>query len=211
MPSRSRTPYTILGCLTVEPMSGYGIKQFLEQTVVHFWSESYGQLYPTLHRLEEDGLVEGREEPGRRGGTKRVYRITEAGRRELREWLRKPAEPVTPRYEHSLKLFFGHEVGPADSIAHLQRLRQEARNALEAFREWEAELAARTEAEPGSPAPYRLVVLRGGILYAEMMLRWCEESEARLRDLPDPGGSADEEQPRQDAGRDGMSCARDDR
>ena len=187
MTTTSRTPYTILGCLTVRPMSGYDVKQFLERSVVHFWSESYGQIYPALRSLEEEGLVEGRDEPGERGRPKRVYSITEAGREELRRWLEEPAAPVTPRYEHSLKLFFGHNVGPEASLGHLRRLRRRAAESLETYREWEERLEERGDERADSPTPYWLVVLRGGIRYAEMVLAWCEESEASLRALTEPG------------------------
>lgn len=186
MTAGSRTPYTILGCLTIEPMSGYDVKQFLERSVVHFWSESYGQIYPALRKLEEEGLVEGRSEPGDRGREKRVYRITDAGREELRRWLREPAEPVTPRYEHSLKLFFGHNVGPEASLEHVDRLREQAAESLTAYREWESRLEERAAEEPDSRFPYWLVVLRGGIRYAETVLDWCDETGQALRSLPEP-------------------------
>lgn len=188
METRSRTPYTILGCLTIEPMSGYDVKQFLERSVVHFWSESYGQIYPALEDLEEEGLVEGREIPGERGRPKRVYRVTEAGREELRRWLREPAEPVAPRYEHSLKLFFGHNVGPEASLGHVHRLREQAAESLAAFREWESRLEERAAEEPDSRFPYWLVVLKGGIRYAGMVLEWCEESEEALSALEETTG-----------------------
>lgn len=191
MSSRSRTPYTILGCLTIAPMSGYDVKRFLERTVVHFWSESYGQIYPALRRLEEDGLVDGRTEPGERGQEKRVYRITDAGREELRAWLREPAEPTRPRYEHSLKLFFGHSVGPEASLEHLERVRRRTEANLAQYRAQEEELSERAEQEPESQAPYWLVVLRGGVLYSEMTLEWCDESAKRLRALQESGAYDD--------------------
>lgn len=180
----SRTPYTILGCLTLRPMSGYDVKRFLDRTVVHFWSESYGQIYPTLERLEEEGLVEGRTEPGERGGEKTVYRITDAGRVRLEAWLAEPAAPVRPRYEHSLKLFFGHVVGPGTSLEHVERLREEVAASLADYREKERELVARLE-EGDAPEhlPYWLTVLRGGLRYAEMVQGWCDESEALLRSV----------------------------
>lgn len=193
MSRRSRTPYTVLGCLTLRPMSGYDVKQFLERTVVHFWSESPGQIYPALRELEEEGLVEGRAEPGERGQEKRVYEITESGREALRDWLEQPAEPTRPRYEHSLKLFFGRVAGPEASIEHLERLRRRTEETLARYRTREEELEERAHREPNSPAPYWLVVLRGGIRYSEMVLEWCDESEKTLRALPerDPDGRRD--------------------
>lgn len=183
MRDRRRTPYTILGCLTIEPMSGYDIKRFLGQTVSHFWSESYGQIYPALRELEQEGLIEGRAEPGERGQDKRVYRITDAGRTELRAWLHEPAQPVQARYEHSLKLFFGHNVDPKVSLEHLGRLRRQTEENLARYRAWEKDLEAWAKREPDSRAAHCLVVLRGGVLYSEMMLEWCDESAKTLRSL----------------------------
>jgi len=164
-------------------MSGYDIKQYLERTLVHFWSESYGQIYPALRKLEEDGLIEGRDEAGERGQEKRVYRITDAGRDKLSEWLQEPAEPEQPRYEHSLKLFFGHNVGPEVSLEHLERVRRRTEDDLAQYRAWEKQLKDRAERESEARAPYWLIVLRGGVLYSEMMLEWCDESAQRLRGL----------------------------
>lgn len=180
MDTRSRTPYTILGCLTVEPMCGYDIKRFVDACIGHFWNESYGQIYPTLARLEEDGLVEGRSEPGERGRRKRVYRITDAGRDQLEAWLREPAEPATVRYEHSLKLFFGHNTDPEVSLEHIRRLRRRTEEVLARYEESEDRLAERAAREPDSPALHWLIVLRGGVRYSRMVLEWCDESEEAL-------------------------------
>lgn len=187
MTQPSRTPYAMLGCLTIEPMSGYDIRQFLERTVSHIWSESYGQIYPALRKLEEEGLIEGREASGERGQKRRVYRITDDGREQLKAWLRKPAQPVQPRYEHSLKLFFGHNVGPGVSLEHLDRLRKQTETDLDRYRAWEQELRDWAEREPESRATYSLLVLRGGVLYSEAVLEWCDESARRLRALQGSG------------------------
>ncbi len=181
MPRPARTRWTILGCLSIRPMSGYDIKAFLDRTLVHFWSESYGQLYPTLKALESEGLIESRMEPGERGPERNVHSITRKGRSELRKWLALPAEPSPPRYEHSLKVFFSHAAGPEVALEHVGRLREETLRTLEEYRASEARLEAMRDEAPW--IPYWLVVLRGGIRYTEMTLDWCDESERELRAL----------------------------
>ena len=47
------------------------------------WSE--GMLYPVLHRLEEQGLIESYEERGDNGRARRYYRLRPEGRRALAE------------------------------------------------------------------------------------------------------------------------------
>lgn len=190
MSPEAKTPYAILGCLTIEPLSGYDIKQFLERPISNFWNESYGQIYPTLKRIEADGLVQGKDET-RDGRDRRVYSITDAGREHLRAWLERPAEPVTVRSEPSLKLFFGAHAPPEASLRHVRRLRVEAEEALVHYREREPDLLERLGEDDN--APYWLAVLRGGIATSEAVLAWCDETEALLNEHANP--STSEERP----------------
>src|SRR5260221_14788803 len=57
MNSKSRTKYTILGMLTIAPMSGYEIKKAIQRSTAFFWSESEGQIYPALAQCLEKGWV----------------------------------------------------------------------------------------------------------------------------------------------------------
>src|ERR671926_490438 len=50
--------YVILGALRAEPKSGYEIKRLVDKATRVFWAASYGQIYPELRRLRDDGLIE---------------------------------------------------------------------------------------------------------------------------------------------------------
>src|SRR5204862_772362 len=101
----SDTAYVILGMLGWRPMSVYEIKSLVDRSTRFFWAASYGQIYPELRRLEEDGLIEGENAP-RGGRGRRVYKLTKAGREALTEWLL--GSTVTIEYcdESLLPLFF---------------------------------------------------------------------------------------------------------
>src|ERR1700747_3883273 len=63
------TGRVILGMIAFGKRTGYDIKTFVDRTTRYFWAASYGQIYPELKRLEDQGLVRGRPEPsGGRGG-----------------------------------------------------------------------------------------------------------------------------------------------
>src|SRR5437016_7256658 len=82
----SPTGLVILGMVALGKRTGYDIKQLVDRSVRFFWAASYGQIYPELRRLEEQGLITGHAEPS--GGRARtVYELTDAGRRALEEWL----------------------------------------------------------------------------------------------------------------------------
>src|SRR6516162_1258307 len=92
MPSLTPTGRVILGMIALGRQTGYDIKQLVDKSTRHFWSASYGQIYPELRRLEEQGLIVGEAEP--RGGRARtVYTLTPAGQTALSEWLEPDRDP----------------------------------------------------------------------------------------------------------------------
>jgi DNA-binding PadR family transcriptional regulator len=61
-------------------MHGYDLIRELEERSGGMWRPSPGSIYPTLQMIEDEGLVKGEERDA-----KRVYTITDAGRKELDE------------------------------------------------------------------------------------------------------------------------------
>jgi PadR family transcriptional regulator, regulatory protein AphA len=170
----SSTSYVILGMLRHEPRSGYEIKRAVDSSTRFFWAASYGQIYPELRRLAEAGLVEG--EPQATGGRKRVvYRLTDAGREELRRWLTEPAETMELRDEGLLKLFFAAaDPDRAEQIiAAKQRLHEEKLAALR-------EVAPKTLSTAAAGDPFPNLVRRYGVESSEWMIDWCERARAEL-------------------------------
>ena len=51
-----------------------------------------GQIYITLTRLERDGAVTHHVEEGSGGPDRKVYELTETGRKSLRDWLDEPSD-----------------------------------------------------------------------------------------------------------------------
>jgi DNA-binding PadR family transcriptional regulator len=65
----------ILALLAEQPMHGYQIIQELAERSGGAWTPGAGSVYPTLEQMEENGLVTGDQQEG-----KRVYSITDKGR-----------------------------------------------------------------------------------------------------------------------------------
>ena len=70
----------ILALLDERPCHGYELIKILEERSGGFYVPSPGVIYPALTYLEETGLAEVESE-----GAKKLYRITEAGRRRVAE------------------------------------------------------------------------------------------------------------------------------
>ncbi len=72
------------------PLHGYGIARRIEQTSDQLLAINQGTLYPQLMKLEEDGYITGAWGVSENGQRAKFYRLTRAGRRQLRratqEW-----------------------------------------------------------------------------------------------------------------------------
>ena len=181
MPKLNRTKQAILGFLIWEPMSGYDIKKAIEYSTSNFWSESYGQIYPILKRLTEEGLVTQSLLTTSGGRDRHVYTITETGQEELRRWLSEPTEPSVVRNELLLKLFFGRQVAAETNIRQIETFRNAQQQDLERYAKIRKELTT-THKDPADVA-YWLMALRFGESQKRALLTWCEETLAELHGL----------------------------
>lgn len=185
----SRTAYVVLGMLAIgDDRSGYDIRKAIETSVGHFWGESYGQIYPALKRLAEDGLIEPGSDPGNQ--KRRTFRITPTGRTVLSHWLALPFQNDPPRNEFLLKLFFGAEAEPEVAIAHIHDLQQRNLQSLRVMEQIEA-IAPKVNAdEPG--LKYWMLTLRLGMAMTRAALAWGSQALAELEGTtPQPSATAE--------------------
>ncbi len=182
----SSTGYVLLGVLAqaAGPMTGFEIRGFLDQSVQFFWRESFGQIYPALKRLHEEGLIKPASARGRKRDAQ-PWRITPAGQAALREWLDRPAQTQALRDETLLKLFFSrHASGDtAQRLVDAVRATYEARLAA-------LEAAVRAGlVDVGNPDLLNsLIAVERGLMRARMMLAWCARADA-LREAWESGGA----------------------
>ena len=177
----NRTRLALLGFLSWGPQSGYGMRKVIDGSVSNFWTESYGRIYPMLKELEEEGLATSREKQTPGGRPTKIYAITEAGLRELGNWLGQPPAPINRRNELLLKLFFAARSERSKHEAMVEAFRESRLADLEHFAETRATLE--NAIEPPRDLRYWLMTLRYGELEAEAHLAWCDEVLAEMRDL----------------------------
>jgi len=87
--------------------SGYEIRKMsTEGEFAYFVEASFGSIYPALSKLEEEQLVTSRIQTQEGRPAKKVYAITEKGRRELLDSLFGELDPDTYRSEFLLFALF---------------------------------------------------------------------------------------------------------
>ena len=192
MARESQTDVAVLGALSVEPMSGYRIRRTIAEVFGHFWTESFGQIYPTLARLEADGLVRSR--PGTRANAS-TYEMTPAGRDRLYERLAEPVVSAPARNALLLRVFLGASLGPEAMVEHLDRAEAEAQERLATF----AAIRLAIDCEPlaRQHGPYWLATISAGEHAARAVVDWVRETRVALAAVPD---GPTEEMPALDVG-----------
>jgi transcriptional regulator len=73
----------ILKVLALQSLHGWAISQRLKQISKDVLQVSDGSLYPSLHKLEQQGWIEAEWKLSERGKRAKFYSLTPLGRREL--------------------------------------------------------------------------------------------------------------------------------
>jgi PadR family transcriptional regulator AphA len=169
----SKSRFAILGLLARAPATGYDIRKLVEQTLSHFWSESYGQIYPILNQLARQGSASRKTQRQQGKPDRRVYSITPKGREELRRWLSEPPEFQVERNETLLKLFFGVDSDPEETLRHIERYRDHHLQLLELYNDIDKKLEEDDEISPEERTRLQLTLAHGKA-ESRALLRWCD-------------------------------------
>ncbi len=188
MAQQNTTAYILLGLLSHEPASGYDLKKKIDLMISQFWEVGYGQLYPTLRTLEQQGDITGEETPSQKGPARTVYTITPAGRQKLAAWLALPGEKESVRYEILLKLFFGSLAGTQQNIARIAAFRDRQTQGLALMEAFKSNLG-RVLGDSPDHLYYYLTVLFGEQIH-KAYLAWADEALELLDEHPTPDGPA---------------------
>ena len=176
--------HILLGLLR-EPASGYDLKAILDHGIGHFWAAELSQIYPTLKRLEKQGLLRSRRAASKRGPGRIVYETTATGRKELAAWLRNEPQFEDMRHTFLAQIYLMDELSDLPHILNfLEQLHARWAARLEGLKNAEKDWSRR---DPGFPDGLSLaafdqhLTLRMGQHSYQGWLTWCEESMRRVR------------------------------
>ena len=179
--------FAILGLLAQKPRHGYELRAAFEAVVGGDanWEVKPAQIYTTLERLEEAGLVERSSDLGEGDEpSRRVYAVTGSGHTALVEWFANGVTPEHQRDEFFVKLMIGLASGEADpaQLIQIQRvhLYQELHN-----------VTALRDSYDKKCAMAQILLLDKATMHLEADLRWLDITEMRLEEvrgqpLPEP-------------------------
>ena len=167
--------HAILGLLAGKPLHGYELKSGFDD-LVPTSEMNVGQVYTTLDRLSRDRLVTHEVVNQIERPDKKVYALTDDGRKELKEWLATPSRlDLDLRNETFLKLMLARRLRGADP---LKVLAVERRACFERLHE-ATQAQAKAERENTS-VPGRLL-LDLAVLRITAFLKWLDHCAETLK------------------------------
>lgn len=176
------TRFVLLGLLQEENLSGYEMKKIIDIRMSFFWQESYGQIYPELNKMAEEGLIEtsqGESEVNIKREKTR-YKITGSGKEEFKRWMEKENEKDTVRSEFLLKMYLSTPENVEEMRRHIIKFKEQSEERLKLFNLFEAQLNKIVEVHNNHRQI--LHVLNLGIRQARLYIDWSEEM---LKDMED--------------------------
>jgi DNA-binding PadR family transcriptional regulator len=177
------TSYALLGLLSIKAWTTYELAEQMKRSLRYFWPRAESRLYEEPKRLAALGLATAtRGATGKR--TRTIYRITPAGRRALRAWLRRRGMGPVLEFEMLLKVFFAENGTKQDAVRSIAAIKAWAEGRVAENIEASREHVAGT-----SPFPHRLpqIVLVGKFLtdFADMVAAWTEWAEEVVASWPE--------------------------
>ena len=177
--------HAILVSLSEQSGSGYELARRFDRSIGYFWSATHQQIYRTLRTMEDDGWVSVTPVVQQSRPDKKVYRVSDGGRAELRRWITEPltgqgSSAADARVRDLAVKIRAAGYGDIDAIrAQVSALRAERSARLDTYRA----LEKRQFPLPRSlsrTALYQYLVLRGGIRAEESAVEWLDEVAASL-------------------------------
>lgn len=175
--------HILLGLLH-EPASGYDVKKKFDRSLRNFWRAELSQIYPQLQKLEHAGLVTSRQVASDRGPARIEYRVTEAGRDELRDWVADGPTVGTERIPYLAQMYFLAELNDSRaSYSFVKRLHSYASAWLASLKAIEAGWASDDPRYPNELPDedfYPQLTLDFGIRRVSATIEWCEDALQRI-------------------------------
>jgi len=118
----------LLGFLMRGSMTGYELKKVFSISFSFFSGLSYGSIYPALKKMEQEGLITMQLQIQDGAPNRKIYTITDAGRKAFIEALRAPFSFERSKNPFLTKLFFFAHLSPEERIAavtkHLESIKE---------------------------------------------------------------------------------------
>lgn len=169
--------HAILGLINREAMTGYDLMKVFNMELANFWYAQHSQLYLELKKLTDEGLITYETVLQGEKMEKKLYSITEPGKKAFLSWLAKQdlLEP-TPKDIFRLKVYFIESMTKEDILKQFHYQLEQRKEKLEKL---EATMTqhpyARIISDVISPMYGDYIILKSAIMRERTYIDWLVE------------------------------------
>lgn len=170
--------FLILGILLDGPLALYDVHKRFSAGISLFYAASFGSIQRALRQLETQGWATTEDAPDTRR-RKKLYVITESGRRAWREWMTSPVEATDPEPMMLARIYLLGQLSAAERGACIDLIRARVSADAESLRSLADELDAVDVPDQVAVAyRYRRATLDYGLRTHSLALTWLDELES---------------------------------
>lgn len=177
--------FGILGFLNYAPMSGYDIVKAFHSSLEFFWHAQNSHIYLELKKLEKEGYICGEPVIQSDRPNKKIFSITETGRKAFMDWLAEGTGEEATHFKSSflMKVFFCGNMPPAQSADLLRKFKTDCELYLEKMRAAPESI----EKYGADMDPYQTVcwefTVDFGCGYIKNCIEWAQRCIRKLEDI----------------------------
>jgi len=170
----------LLGLINYEPMTGYDTVKEFNQSLAFFWTATPQHIYKELDTMEKSGWLISERIMQTEKPNKRVYSITELGKKVLVDWVSRPEEGVNAfmkgKNPFLMRLAFAGEGSDENALQMLYEFRNQYLSFAETLGDVDKILAeSEATVSPKSMKYWRIVAMHGEYV-RKARLEWAEKA-----------------------------------
>lgn len=177
--------FGILGFLNYGAMSGYDLAKAFGSSLQFFWHAQNSHIYLELKKLEKMGYICGETIIQSDRPNKKVFSITETGKKEFMNWLAQGAGEDATQFKSAflMKVFFGGNMTPDQSIGMLGKFKEDCEAYLERMGSTPESIKRYGSNKEAYQTMYWQFTVDFGLCFMKTCIEWAQRCIQRLESL----------------------------
>ncbi|MCL5073051.1 MAG: PadR family transcriptional regulator [Actinobacteria bacterium] len=117
--------HAMLGLLSWQSFTGYDLKKIIADSEAFYWSGNSNQIYKMLIPLHKEELVTSEVQHQDNAPSKKIYKITEKGKKELKQWIMSIPEPPALKNTFLIQLAWADQLNKDELNDLLEKYEEE--------------------------------------------------------------------------------------
>jgi DNA-binding PadR family transcriptional regulator len=176
----------LLGLLNYGDMTGYELDKAFKVSLNFFWQAQTSQIYRELNAMEKQAWLTSLIIPQTGKTNRKLYKITDLGRIELKTWLSKKdlEEDLNVKNVFLMKMFFSAEVDVSENIKTLKSYKAQCLGDLQAMAQTGSVISDYGQnLDDKNNMVYWASTASFGVYYLNMCVKWAEDTIKKLEEI----------------------------